>query len=459
MKSNKILSGLVALSLMTTSFSTLANNTTEDLINALVTKGILTEDEALLLTKTSNGNYAKRNKEIKSKLTISKHLEKATLYGDIRARQEWRNAKEYGGNDEVDRSRQRYKITLGVKTNITDDWYTDLALAMGSKGRSDNATLGSGGYEESKQAVYVKRAMIGWKPQDWLAIEAGRIKNPLYTKPMVWDKDLTWDGIAVKAKHKLNKLTALEFKGGVNTMIGDDKQYKNSSSSDVDSQYMGAVQIVGKHKFDKKKGPSLKVGLTHTFYTNDEDGDVVFDPSAEGNTAQTYINHLSLIEIPVDYKLMVKPGIGMNLFGDFAYNLQGDDRRNAWVVGGNEGGKSDDTAIMVGLGFGSYKNFKALDKGKQKAGDWKGKLWYQEVGTYAVDPNHVDSDIFDSKVNTKGFAFKGQYLIEDNVKANIAFAKGKIADKTVGCTPGVKGDTGICLDDMSLVQMDVTYKF
>ena len=55
--------------------------------------------------------------------------------------------------------------------------------------------------------------------------------------------------------------------------------------------------------------------------------------------------------------------------------------------------------------------------------------------------------------------FKGQYLIEDNVKANIAFAKGKIADKTVGCTPGVKGDTGICLDDMSLVQMDVTYKF
>ena len=42
----------------------------------------------------------------------------------------------------VDRSRQRYKITLGFKTKISENWFTDLALAMGSKGRSDNATFG-----------------------------------------------------------------------------------------------------------------------------------------------------------------------------------------------------------------------------------------------------------------------------------------------------------------------------
>ena len=83
------------------------------------------------------------------------------------------------------------------------------------------------------------------------------------------------------------------------------------------------------------------------------------------------------------------------------------------------------------------KTFKALDKGKQKKGDWKGNLWYQEVGTYSVDPNHVDSDIFDSKVNLKGIAFKGQYMIEDNVKFNIAYAHGEINDKSVGCTPGL----------------------
>ena len=188
----------------------------------------------------------------------------------------------------------------------------------------------------------------------------------------------------------------------------------------------------------------------------------IFDPTAEGRPAQTAINDLSLIEIPADYKMMVKNGLGMTVFGDYAYNIDGSDRRDAWInsgAGGNEGGSDNDSAFLVGIGFGSYKDFKALDKGKQKKGDWKGNLWYQEVGTYSVDPNHVDSDIFDSKVNLKGIAFKGQYMIEDNIKFNVAYAHGEIDDKSVGCTPGVAGDTKMCIDSMDLLQLDVTYKF
>ena len=30
-------------------------------------------------------------------------------------------------------------------------------------------------------------------------------------------------------------------------------------------------QVIGKHLFDKKSGPSAKVGLTYTMYTNDDD--------------------------------------------------------------------------------------------------------------------------------------------------------------------------------------------
>ena len=74
------------------------------------------------------------------------------------------------------------------------------------------------------------------------------------------------------------------------------------------------------------------------------------------------------------------------------------------------------------------------------------------------DPNHVDSDIFDSKVNLKGIAFKGQYMIEDNVKFNVAYAYGEINDKSVGCTPGL-GDLPMCMDSMDLIQLDMTYKW
>ena len=44
-------------------------------------------------------------------------------------------------------------------------------------------------------------------------------------------------------------------------MIDDDK----------DSQYQLSGQVIGKHLFDKKSGPSAKVGLTYTMYTNDDD--------------------------------------------------------------------------------------------------------------------------------------------------------------------------------------------
>ena len=283
---------------------------------------------------------------------------------------------------------------------------------------------------------------------------------------MIWDKDLTWDGVSWKTKYKMSKQTSISTTGGVNTMQGDDTQSREST--DKNSQYQLSAQVFGKHKFDAKSGPSFKTGLTYTMYTNsdggvyDKDGNTaqVFNPSAEGNDAQTSINDLSLIEIPADYKMMVKPGLGMTVFGDYAYNIDGDDRRKEAIDAyGIDGGSDDSSAYMLGIGFGSYKDFKALDKGKQKKGDWKGNLWYQEVGTYSVDPNHVDSDIFDSKVNLKGIAFKGQYMIEDNVKFNIAYAHGEINDKSVGCTPGVSGDTKMCIDTMDLLQLDVTYKW
>ena len=135
-----------------------------------------------------------KKKKDKSKLSISKYLDEGKLYGDIRVRQEWRKSDEYNGSGSIDLNRQRYKITLGFKTKIAENWFTDLALSMGARGRSDNATLGGGGYADNKEELFVKRAMLGWAPTDWLTLQAGRITNPLYTKPMIWDKDLTWDG-------------------------------------------------------------------------------------------------------------------------------------------------------------------------------------------------------------------------------------------------------------------------
>ena len=62
--------------------------------------------------------------------------------------------------------------------------------------------------------------------------------------------------------------------------------------------------------------------------------------------------------------MMVKPGLGMTVFGDYAYNIDGDDnRRKAWINsngGGNNGGADDNSAFLLGFGFGSYKDFQSF---------------------------------------------------------------------------------------------------
>ena len=102
-----------------------------------------------------------------AKLSVSDAIDNATLYGDIRIRYEAREGSGIGAttgvNIDENRDRARYKVTLGVKTE-TGDWYTDLALAMGATGRSDNATFGTdttGGAIDGKQGLFIKRAMIG----------------------------------------------------------------------------------------------------------------------------------------------------------------------------------------------------------------------------------------------------------------------------------------------------------
>src|SRR5450830_1553369 len=219
---------------------------TFDLVDALVKKGVLTEEEALPLLAGRENDIKAADKKVNkaARVTISDAIDNATLYGDIRVRSEYRK----GGGDgssaaqvgEEERTRGRYKITFGVETKA-DDFYTDLAFAMGNKGRSDNATFASGNSvggtantanangNDNKEVLYVKRAMIGWKMTDWLAVEAGRIKNPLYTTSMVWDGDLNFEGLAEKVSYDYNKIN---FFGNFvqSQYIGDYKNFSGTTS-------------------------------------------------------------------------------------------------------------------------------------------------------------------------------------------------------------------------------------
>lgn len=449
---NMKLHSLVAATLTSTFLlgygATAMADSTFDLVDALVKKGVLTEEEALPLLKGREADIAAEDKKIKKeRLSVSDVLDSAKLYGDIRVRTEYRKGEEFNSSNEEARTRNRYKITFGVKTEA-DDFYTDLAFAMGDKGRSDNATFGGSNGVNSKETLFVKRAMIGWNATDWLTLEAGRIKNPLYTTQMVWDGDLTFEGLAEKLDFNFGDVNV--FANFVQSQYKGDYKDFNFKNDQVTNNILA---FQGGAKFKITDDVKAKAAVTFTKYTN---GAVGTDNSTQ---------YLKTIEVPAEVSFNTSGTIGYKVFGDYAYNIDGDDRCKALTNNACNSG-NEDTAWLLGAQIASVQD----PKGKKSTkGDWKAKLWYQSVGAFSLDPNAVDSDFMDSRVNMEGVVFKGEYNLRDNVFLNFSAGYGDIKEdnyNTFSQAYGTqKGDIEFAnsssskLDSMSLYQLDMTYKF
>ena len=471
-------------------------DSTFDLVQALVTKGVLTEEEALPLLKGRENDIQLADKKVKkaAKLSVSDAIDSATLYGDVRVRYEARSGtgptSTTSGNVDEQRDRARYKVTLGVKTEA-GDWYGDLALAMGANGRSDNATFGKAAQSNinDKETLFVKRAMIGWKATDWLSLEAGRMNNPLYTTPMVWDADLNFEGLAEKLTYKVND--ADFFATAAQAEYQGDRKNFSTTGDTVTTEFF-AFQGGVKYAFNDHT--NSKVALTYTTYNhntkggagskftpglsnqgagasasaalNQTTGALVLTPASAGYQINAFgVNDLDTIEIPAEANFyMNDSSIGLKLFGDYVYNTSGSDRAEAaaLAVPANaaaiRAAGNDDTAWMLGVGIGSAKDFKSFDSGKMVKGDWSARIWYQDVGVYSVDPNAVDSDFMDSRVNTKGVVLKGQYNFTDNVYTNLAYGHARRKNSALG-TAGAANDIALNWNDLDLLQLDLTYKF
>ena len=439
-------------------------DSTTDIVNALVAKGVLTEEEGALLTKGRTDEAAGQAKALKkaSKLKVSDAIDNATVYGDIRVRAEYRDGKNDAEVKE-ERQRGRYKLTLGVKTEASD-FYTDLALAMGAGGRSDNATFAgaatNGGNE--KEDILVKRAMIGYKATDWLTLEAGRIANPLYTTPMVWDGDLTFEGLAEMVKYKVGPadifLTAVQTQ-----YLGDRKTFTTNGvpGGGTDRATSEVFAFQAGTKFAITDDVNAKAAITYTTYGSK--GSTNFKPLRPTDTyavSTTGTNDLRTLEIPAEINFKLSGNLGVKVYGDYAVNLDGTDRYNAAVAATTAGAArtaiaaagNDDKAWLLGMELAS-KSGKSAQKG-----DWSAAVWYQNVGVYALDQNAVDSDFMDSRVNMKGIVLKTAYNIRDNVVMN--FAAGHATRKNDALsTAGAAADIALDLNKYNLYQLDLTYKF
>lgn len=410
------------------------------LLDLLVKKGIVSDQEAEELRAELVRDFATSSPA--GKLNLSSGLTELKISGDVRVRYEHR-AGENAAGDNIDRGRWRYRLRPSITGKLGSQWFFGMRLENGSGNRSSNVTFGDDGgpWGKSNDGFYVGQVYIGFKPNtDW-TLYAGRIPNPFVTTAMTWDGDINPEGFAEKFTHVAGNTSYFVNLG---QFIYDSANPQNALAPAVNrkDQYMLGWQAGAKVKVSETSSFTVAPTLYH--YVNNESTSKNFAGSFSP-TKQNAINNLLIANLPVKFDTSLANGAAFGVFGDLAYNLDGDDRARKF---GRPDLDDEVWAWQLGAQYG---------KAKQR-GEWDVKALYQQTGLFALDPNLVDSDIFDSRVNTKGLVVGLNYMLSDAVTLTLTYANGKTKNQSAISVGS--GDIGIStLKGFDLLQFDVVAKF
>jgi hypothetical protein len=413
------------------------------LVEALVKKGVLTDQEAEEIRADLTKEYATTSA---GKLNVSSHITQLKLYGDARWRYEYDSStKQSDGTINSTQWRGRYRIRLGADYTFTDKFKAGFELESATDNDSANQTTGNG---FGKSSINVGLLYLTYKPWDFVTLTGGKMKNPLYTTDLLWDPDINPEGAAEIFSWNVNDqftvgLTAAQFYY-VDNRESVSTTGSNNTNSNQDS-WIFAAQIPMTYKINK----DISATIAPSFYTRTGGSTItsstttlsVGSPQLYNLEANDYLNQIAAPG-DVSFKLI---GQKAKFYWDFVYNASGEDRiKNVYAVSPASQNLDlrDDIAWLVGFQIGDNK----------KKGDWLVGVDFRQTGLGSVDPNLADSDFGDGYLNQQGVKIRTGYNFTDFLSGNITYFNTWNYKETLSATTATINTT-------NRLQLDLNWKF
>ncbi len=346
-----------------------------------------------------------------------KWVEKIKPYGDFRYRYENISSERNGGeNDAVNRNRIR--LRLGMTAQINEEMTLDTRIATGKYDdpTSTNQNLGD---SWTYKGVWLDRAYLTWKPSsaEGLSVLAGKLGNPFFAagkNQLIWDGDLSMEGIAAQYTHNLSEQTSLFANAG--------GFYVRLDENDTDSLSMFGAQGGITHNFDKDN--KLTAGASYFDYGNLLGETYLTGTSAKGNSySGGYLYDYDLAEAFAEYATKVG-NMPVSVYGDYVMNTASSVK--------------EDTGWLIGT---------ALNKCKDP-GSWELSYDYRDLEKDAVVGAFNDSDFIGGGTNGRGHRFGVTYQLAKNTQAGLSYFMNEKADST-----------GKIDDNYNRLQADIMVKF
>ena len=476
--------------------------TTINLIQALVEKGVLTQDAANDLIKTAEKSARKKvtdtlgtngkvvrvpyvpesvKREIRDQVKQEVVAQaKAERWGDVNAIPEWidrlkwdgdlrmryqrdsyatGNASPvfvdqyYGlkaattGNTTETRERWRLRARLGLTAKISNSVTAGVRLATGSSDDpvSTNQTLGN---TANKYSIWLDQAYLKLDPLEWLTVIGGRMPNPWFSTDLVWDADLNFEGVAAKATYRFDERRSAYFTAGVFPLQDIAPAQNNKAKSKWLTGFQGGVDMTSLN------GSRAKLGLALYDYKNVEGisdtGALLLDYDAtkpqfhqKGNTMylDPYSSNPKLISKFRELNLTAQLDIAN--FDPTHIILTGDYVRN---IGFDQAEIAKRTGFIVAKKNSGYQLQALVGNAKvAERGDWQAFMGYRHLLPDAVLDAFTDSDFRLGGTDAKGYFIGGNYGLDKNTWISLRWLS---ADSIVGPPLGI-----------DLLQVDLNAKF
>lgn len=416
------------------------------IVNKLVQKGVLTQQEADDLRKETDQDFAKSFAAHSGMPAWTKNV---AFGGDLRLRLDDQMFED--SLNKADRLRFRYRLRYGGVW-AAQDWATigfrigsgDYRTALGDGNpNSNNQTLT---HAFSKKPLFIDAAYVTLKPpgQEFFSMTAGKMNQliwqPAFIAPVVYDPDITPEGAVEQLNFKFGENKQYSIFANVGEMVLDEL---SGNKNDV-YMYDGQLGFSGNFMGDAK-APALKVTLAGGYFqTQNLKNMPVSDNSGNVGNSVSGANYLGDIQDiygrgefawRVSDKLFLGTPALFTLSGEVDKNVNNDF---------NIPGDKQTTAYTAQIMFGQAA----------KRGQWQLAYQYRHVEADSVFDSLTDDD-FGGGTDRQGHVIKGFYNIRDWWSLDFAvFLTEKISDRTGAHTqPGLNGQT------QTHLYVDTMFKF
>jgi hypothetical protein len=371
-------------------------NEIETLLNKLVEKGVLTGAEAQAVLVETREEERKKIAQRKHDI-LPEWIQKTKLTGDFRLREQYEknNAKE-------DRWRTRFRLRLGLESQVADKFKVGFGIASGSSDqRSTNQTFQD---TFSHKGITIDYAYGQYNPFKWLTLTGGKFKNPLFTPAdLIWDTDINPEGGA--AQFNYNVCDSLGLFANVGFFILDERNSEVGPKRQ--DPFMYVVQPGFEWKFqdaDLKDLAKLKASVAYYGFThvknNTIDGGSATNTLSSGRLKYDYNSFVANAQLGFMPEGFIVPYLGV--FGEFVYNPDPEKGNTGWLLGGK---------------FGVEK--------VQEKGHWQLTYMYRRLGRDAVLDCLPDSDFFGGATDVRGHEGIFEYGICKNVSVSLDYYNSK----------------------------------